>query len=96
MAFSDPNDLFTYEIPVAFTVSNFDSRMCADITNVSIKVAKEIDLAVSTFASPEVAHTKYEDDDRLLDMIAGGVGPATGLPEGCDWLRFPPAETAAQ
>lgn len=92
VAFSDPNDLFTYEIPAAFMQSNFDSRMCADTTNISIKVAKEIDLAVSTFASPEVAHTKYEDDDRVLDLMAGGIASDIALPEGCDWLKFPEVE----
>lgn len=93
VAFSDPNDLFSYEIPVEFANANLDSRICAGITNVAIKVAKEIDLAVSTFASPEAAHTQYEDDERVLDLMAGGVGGPEGkIPEGCDWLKFPTPE----
>jgi hypothetical protein len=89
VAFSDPNDLLSYEIPENFTAGNLDSRLCAETTNVSIKVAKEINLALTTFASPEAAHTQYEDDQRVLDMIAGGVeASGSPLPPGCNWLRF--------
>ena len=88
VAFSDPNDLLSYEIPPDFAAANLDSRLCADTTNISIKVAKEISLAVTTFASPEAAHTQYEDDARVLDLIVGGVGGEKAPPAGCSWLRF--------
>ena len=88
VAFSDPNDLLSYEIPPDFAAANLDSRLCADTTNISIKVAKEISLAVTTFASPEAAHTQYEDDARVLDLIVGGVGGEKAPPAGCVWLKF--------
>jgi hypothetical protein len=92
VAFSDPNDLLSYEIPADFAAANFDSRLCADTTNVTIKVAKEISLAVTTFASPEAAHTQYEDDARVLAMIVGGIGARDSAPPaGCGWLKFGPA-----
>ena len=88
VAFSDPNDLLSYEIPTDFAAGNLDSRLCAETTNVSVKVAKEISLAVTTFASPEAAHTQYEDDPRVLDLIVKGVSGERAPPQGCSWLRF--------
>ena len=44
IAFSDPNDLLSYGIPPGFQERFIDSRLCADITNISINVSPVIDV----------------------------------------------------
>jgi transposase len=90
VAFSDPNDLLSYTIPPDFAAGNLDSRLCAATTNVSVKVAREINLAVTTFASPEAAHLQYEHDAAVLDLMVNGLGAAPP-PARCSWLRYTPA-----
>lgn len=90
VAFSDPNDLLSYEIPPDFAAANLDSRLCAETSNVSVKVAREISLAVTTFASPEAAHTQYQDDANVLDLIVKGVDSDSPPPTGCTWLKVQP------
>ncbi|MCB2108336.1 MAG: hypothetical protein KDE14_11585 [Rhodobacteraceae bacterium] len=89
VAFSDPNDLLSYAIPPDFAAANLDSRLCTETTNVTVKVAKEIDLALTTFASPEAAHLQYEDDERVLELMVNGLGEAQ-IPASCTWLRYAP------
>ncbi|MDX2224500.1 MAG: hypothetical protein SFV21_17240 [Rhodospirillaceae bacterium] len=90
VAFSDPNDLLSYAIPPDFAAGNLDSRLCAATTNVLVKVAKELDLAVTTFASPEAAHLQYEHNAAVLDLMVNGLG-AAAPPARCSWLRYTPA-----
>lgn len=91
-AFSDPNDLLSYPIPPHFAAERIDSRICPSITNVSINVAKPVDLlGISDFANPLAAHTNYDHDDRVIDLIAFGIGPENASPlieERCSWTEI--------
>ncbi len=75
VAFSDPNDLFSYPVPQAWADKHLDSRLCARITNVSINIARVISLfGAGTFADPLTAHSGYNQDERVRNLIAHGVG----------------------
>ena len=87
VAFSDPNDILSYTIPQSFTADFMDSRLCASTTNVEVAVAKPVSLGVTSLASPQVAHSAYETDDRVLDLMTQGLG-AHEPPTGCTWLKY--------
>lgn len=75
VAFSDPNDLLSYGIPPGYSEKYLDSRLCARITNVNINIAKVMDaFGISDLANPMQAHVGYDQDDRVIAMIANGIG----------------------
>ena len=86
VAFSDPNDILSYSIPQSFTADFMDSRLCASTTNVVVSVAKTVSLGVTSLASPQIAHTGYDSDERVLALMTQGLG-AHLPPRGCSWLR---------
>lgn len=92
VALSDPNDILSYPLPIDFATHEIDSRICPSITNVSLNVAAEKNLfdAVS-FANPLTAHSGYMEDDRVISLIADGLG--AGAPESlaaqrCRWVSY--------
>ncbi|MCZ6466552.1 MAG: hypothetical protein O6829_04670, partial [Alphaproteobacteria bacterium] len=91
VAFSDPNDILSYAIPPKFAEENLDSRVCPRIVNVSINVANVVDLfGLGEFASPAEAHGGYDNDERVIAIIANGVGnPHTAdiVRTRCKWLE---------
>ncbi|MGR9106162.1 MAG: hypothetical protein ACU843_04435 [Gammaproteobacteria bacterium] len=92
IAFSDPNDLLSYAIPQGFVESYLDSRLCIDVVNVNINVAEIIDLiGLGELANPVTAHTNYDSDDRIVALIAKGIGtPDTAkiVSKRCEWTRL--------
>ncbi len=92
IAFSDPNDLLSYAIPQQFAENNLDSRLCAEITNIDINVAHVMDMfGFGKFANPLTAHTGYDSDDRVVALIANGIGNNTTseiVTERCKWTEF--------
>lgn len=81
VAFSDPNDLLSYSIPHEFAEKYIDSRLCADITNVNINIAPTMDaFGLTDFANPMVAHVGYDTDDRVVALIANGIGNPNEAP----------------
>jgi len=96
VAFSDPNDILSYTIPQSFTADFMDSRLCVTTTNVVVSVAREVSLAVTSLASPQVAHTAYDSDQRVLSLMTHGLR-SSQPPIGCSWLKYSPEDgTAAQ
>ncbi len=91
VAFSDPNDILSYTIPPEFADAYLDSRICPAITNVNINVASVTDLfGLADFADPLTAHVGYDDDERVIAMIAQGFGPgrtAKVVEERCSFTR---------
>jgi len=74
IAFSDPNDILSYAIPVGFTDKYLDSRLCSNVTNININVAKVVEaLETGTVANPLEAHVGYMSDDRVIALIAKGI-----------------------
>jgi hypothetical protein len=92
IAFSDPNDLLSYAIPQKFGQHRLDSRLCAEITNININVAHVIDLfGLGKFANPLTAHTGYDSDDRVVALIANGIGTdhtSQIVNERCEWTEY--------
>lgn len=73
IAFSDPNDLLSYDVPQSFADDYMDSRMCPSITNVSLNVAEVISAFGIGVVNPITAHTEYDNDARVIDMISRGT-----------------------
>lgn len=73
VAFSDPNDILSYDVPQRFVDTYFDSRMCPAVTNVNLNVAEEISAFGMSVVNPVTAHTEYDNDVRIIEMIAQGT-----------------------
>ncbi|MEQ1545627.1 hypothetical protein [Methyloglobulus sp.] len=91
IAFSDPNDLLSYAIPQGFVEKYLDSRLCTDVTNININVAKIINaFNFGKVANPLDAHIGYATDDRVLALIAKGIGNIRAskmVNERCRWVE---------
>jgi hypothetical protein len=91
IAVSDPNDLLSFSIPREFAREYIDARLCAKITNVNINVAHVLDaFGVRGLANPLDAHVNYNTDDRVIALIARGVGHDRAAPlvkERCDFIE---------
>ena len=75
LAFSDPNDLLSYEIPPKYAMDNMDSRICPKMTNISINIAKVISIfGLGEVANPAEAHGGYDNDERVIKLIVHGIG----------------------
>ena len=90
-AFSDPNDLLSYPIPPHLVHRYVDSRLCPSVTNISINVTQPIDFfGISEVANPATAHGDYDHDERVIEIIAHGVGQVGVSPlleESCSWIK---------
>ena len=91
IAVSDPNDLLSFSIPREFAREYIDARLCAKITNVNINVAHVLDaFGISGLANPLDAHVGYNTDDRVIALIAKGIGHAKAAPlvkERCEFIE---------
>lgn len=91
IAFSDPNDLLSYAIPNGFVEKYIDSRLCPEVTNVIINVATIINaFNFGKVANPLEAHIGYGTDDRVVALIAKGVGnnrTAKLVNDRCRWVE---------
>ena len=91
VAFSDPNDLLSYNIPYDFANKYLDSRLCPQIVNISVGVTEPIDLfGAGKFANPLSAHTEYDNDQRVIGIMTHGIGQKDTHPAvaaSCKWLE---------
>lgn len=91
IAFSDPNDLLSYAIPNGFVDKYLDSRLCIDVTNININVATIFDaFGLGKMANPIEAHVGYDVDDRVVALVAKGIGgknTAKIVNERCRWTE---------
>ena len=94
VAFSDPNDLFSYAITPQYINHHVDSRLCPSVTNVQIQIAQVRNvLGLREIASPAKAHTEYEIDSRVLKMMVSGFGSEHGqaeVKEHCSFIATVP------
>ena len=90
IAFSDPNDVLSYPVPEVWVQSYVDSRLCPNVTNITINIASVRSLlGLGTFADPLTAHTGYDEDERVGGLMAKGAGHADVAPivrERCTWI----------
>ncbi|MDJ0777118.1 MAG: hypothetical protein QNJ85_04585 [Gammaproteobacteria bacterium] len=96
VAFSDPNDLFSYAVTPGYINRHVDSRLCPSVTNVSIQVAPITSiLGLQEVANPETAHTEYETDSRVLKMLVSGFGKTHGhadVKQRCEFIEALPSQ----
>jgi hypothetical protein len=93
IAFSDPNDLFSYALPPQFIDEYVDSRLCPTLTKVILNVADVQNVFVGEFANPLAAHTEYENDQRVIGLLTRGIGTGVTDPAvagRCTWLETVP------
>ena len=95
VAFSDPNDLFSYSVSPEYANRYVDSRLCPVISNVTIQVAqvRSFLLGTTELANPGVAHSDYEIDSRVLKMLVSGFGKEHGqeeVRERCEFIESIP------
>jgi hypothetical protein len=92
VAFSDPNDLLSYAIPDSFVDKYLDSRLCVNVTNININVANVFDVfGLGEVANPLEAHIGYSTDDRVIALIAKGIGnqnTADIVKKRCRWTEM--------
>ncbi len=92
VAISDPNDLLSYAIPQDFTEKFLDSRLCINVTNVNINVASVFEaFGMGKIANPIEAHVGYSRDDRVVALIANGIGSSHVAPivkDRCEWTEI--------
>jgi len=92
IAFSDPNDILSYNIPFGFKKNYIDSRVCARISNISINIAYVNDLlGFSEVANPMEAHVGYDHDERVIALMAHGLGKDAMAPiisKRCEWMEL--------
>jgi len=91
IAFSDPNDLFSYAIPPRFLDEHLDSRLCPTLTNVILNVAPVSSVfGLGDFANPMSAHVNYDNDERVIALITHGIGnaqTASVIRDRCEWIE---------
>ena len=95
VAFSDPNDLFSYAVSPEYVNRYVDSRLCPVVSNVTIQVAqvRSFLLGATELANPLVAHSDYEVDSRVLKMLVSGVGndqEQEEVKERCEFIESIP------
>jgi len=95
VAFSDPNDLFSYAVSPGYANRYIDSRLCPAVSNITIQIAQVRDflLGTSEVANPRVAHSDYEIDSRVLKMLVSGFGQDHGqeeVRERCEFIESIP------
>ncbi len=91
VAFSDPNDVLSYSVPLGYVERYMDSRLCPSLVNVVINIAKVKDIfGLGQVANPLSAHTDYDADPRVLALMVHGIGTPSEAPiikERCDWIE---------
>ena len=94
VAFSDPNDLFSYTVKPEYLDRYIDSRLYPAINNVVVEVAQVTSfLGTEAFANPQSAHSDYDTDSRVLKMLVSGLGADRGREEvrqRCDFIETIP------
>ena len=95
VAFSDPNDLFSYAVSPDYANRYIDSRLCPAVSNITIQIAqvRNFLLGTSEVANPLVAHSDYEIDSRVLKMLVSGFGQDHGqeeVRERCEFIESIP------
>lgn len=91
IAFSDPNDILSYSIPQGFADKYIDSRVCPKVTNVSVNVAPEISAFGFGIVNPVTAHTYYERNPKVIDLMTQGTNGFAEdgfLSQQCRWVRL--------
>ena len=95
VAFTDPNDIMSYPVPASWANQYLDSRLCVNVRNVTINIAHVRRLPViGEYADPLVAHSNYDKDQRVAELMAFGIGHSRIselVRERCSWVEADPS-----
>jgi hypothetical protein len=90
IAFSDPNDILSWAVPPGYEDQNMDSRLCPSLVNVIINIAEVKTVFGLELASPGEAHRGYDNDERVVKLLAHGMSndnPDPLLKQRCEWME---------
>jgi len=90
VAFSDPNDILSWAVPPGYEDNNIDSRLCPSLVNIIINIAQVKSVFGLELASPGDAHRGYDNDERVIKLVAHGMNntaPDPTLKDRCEWLE---------
>ncbi len=65
--------------------------MCPEVTNVNINIANEISVFGAGVVNPISAHTEYDNDQRVIQMISYGTSDIKNdkiLSQKCRFTRL--------
>jgi len=100
VAFSDPNAPLSYPLPAWYEEKRMDSRLCPRVVDISVGVTEVIKIFnFGEVAHPVKAHALYDDDPRVIGIIAGGIGNEHVKPvvaSECTWLRTRPCRLTSR
>ena len=78
-------------MPPSFVDSYMDARLCPRLVNVVLNVTDPIGLfGIGQIANPAAAHGDYDNDARVIALIAHGLDTARAAAmreQGCRWLE---------
>ncbi len=86
VAFNDPNDLLTYAIEPDFVDNYIDSRMCPQVTNISVNVTGAVSAFGVGVVNPVAAHVDYDRSAEVIDLIGQGTEALSS--DGRNQCRF--------
>lgn len=90
IAFSDPNDILSWAVPPDYEDHYMDSRMCPVLDNVIINIAQAKKVLGIEMAPVKEAHTGYDNDARVIKLIARGMSNTDVDPlvkKRCEWME---------
>ena len=91
VAISDPNDLLSYGLEPNSADNYLDSSLCPLISNVSITTTTAVDVGFGEISNPLSAHTNYQQNPYVLDLIVEGLRKgytAPSIDEKCLWIQL--------
>ena len=91
IAFSDPNDLLSYALEPNTADTYFDSKLCPEISNVSLTTTPTTNLGFGDFANPLAAHKNYVKNKTVINLIVNGLkkGYNSSVPSAfCRWIEL--------
>ncbi len=91
VAISDPNDLLSYGLQPESVDSYLDSALCPEVSNVSITTVPTFDLGIGELANPLSAHTQYQSNPYVLDLIVEGLEnnyTSPQIEDKCRWIHL--------
>lgn len=91
VAISDPNDLLSYGLEPDASDKYLDNALCPEISNVSVTTTPALDVGFGEVANPLFAHTGYQKNPYVLDLIVQGLEDnylSPSIEDKCRWIKL--------
>ena len=80
--------MLSYGISQDFVDNYIDSRICPSVTNVEINIADIISAFGVGVVNPVAAHTEYDNDNRVIQIIAKGTKYLEDNSSRCNFIKL--------